>query len=94
MKKTLIMDAKKVVTLLDTKDYTIDPGSSFRRARVNDLRPLFIDQISGKKSNEKNRLSLISNDTEMDKQGYQNSFWSMMMTMVPEKLTTLMITTT
>ena len=46
------MDVKKVVTLLDPKDYTIAPGSNFRRARVNDMRPLFLDQISGKKSNE------------------------------------------
>ena len=38
--------------MLDPKDYTIAPGSNFRRARVNDLRPLFLDQISGKKSNE------------------------------------------
>ena len=52
MEKNFIMDVKKVVTLLDPKDYTIAPGSNFRRARVNDMRPLFLDQISGKKSNE------------------------------------------
>ena len=52
LKKNFIMDVKKVVTLLDPKDYTIAPGSNFRRARVNDMRPLFLDQISGKKSNE------------------------------------------
>ena len=50
--KNFIMDVKKVVTLLDPKDYTIAPGSNFRRARVIDMRPLFLDQISGKKSNE------------------------------------------
>ena len=52
LKKHFIMDVKKAGTLLDPKDYTITPGSNFRRARVNDLRPLFLDQISGKKSNE------------------------------------------
>ena len=52
LKKNFIMDVKKGVTLLDPKDYTIAPGSNFRRARVNDMRPLFLDQISGKKSNE------------------------------------------
>ena len=52
LKKNFITDVKKVATLLDPKDFTIAPRSNFRRARVNDMRPLFVDQISGKKSNE------------------------------------------
>ena len=90
-KKKFIMDVKKLVTLLDPKDYTIAPGSIFRRARVNDMRPLFRDQISGKNQTRIYRLWLISNDTEMDKPDYQNSFSRMMMTLLPEKLTTLMM---
>ena len=46
------MDIKKVVTLLDPKDYSMAPGSNFRQARVNDMKPLFLDEISFKKSND------------------------------------------
>ena len=88
------MDVKKVVTLLDPKDYTIAPGSNFRRARVNDMRPLFLDQISGKKSNENISAVAYLKRYRNGQIDYQNSFSRMMMTLLPEKLTTLMMMTT
>ena len=94
LKKNFIMDIKKVVTLLDPKDYTIAPGSNFRRARVNDIRPLFLIKDQAKNQTRIYWLWPVSNDAEMDKQDYQNSFSRMMMTLLPEKLTTLMMTTT
>ena len=90
------MDVKKGVTLLDPKDYTIAPGSNFRRARVNDMRPLFLDQISGKKSNENiSAVAYLKQQSNFPRtRDYQTSFASMIRTLLPEKLTTLMMTTT
>ena len=44
--------------VLDPENYILQPGSSFRKINVNDVRPLLMDQYGGKKTEE--NVSAIS----------------------------------
>ena len=53
LKAQFIFDTIKSDCVLDPENYILQPGSSFRKINVNDVRPLLMDQCGGKKT-EKN----------------------------------------
>ena len=58
LKAQFIFDTIKSDCVLDPENYILQPGSSFRKINVNDVRPLLMDQCGGKKTEE--NVSAIS----------------------------------